>query len=378
MLQSIINKGFYYAKKGDLKRAQRIFDFIIKTREYTPEVLHASGVILLYYGEFKKALKLLKFNAKNNLYQPSKEIVENIEEIKKYVEDFNKALNEFKMNSFNKVIDLLENYRQRGFLTYDAQKLLTLAYYKQKRIDDCKKLLKEIDEIYPFNDFTKEVYKELNGLYYNAKKFYEKAVVCLLLIVMLGPMYFIGFRNKEVNKPKKIHAYHVNDKFYELLKNYLEGDYCGFEKTKGKTDLRGFNEKELLIFNLIQKQYEQIDLSYFYNQGLKAFRKKDYKRASEYFEIANKIQSDSYLKEHILFFLASSYKYFDKEKAICYYNEYINKYIDGCYRAETLYTLTLISTDKAEAFRYALQIEKEYKDTIYYNSKIKKILREYN
>ncbi|WDU82962.1 hypothetical protein [Caloramator sp. Dgby_cultured_2] len=107
------------------------------------------------------------------------------------------------MNSFNKVIDLLENYRQRGFLTYDAQKLLTLAYYKQKRIDDCKKLLKEIDEIYPFNDFTKEVYKELNGLYYNAKKFYEKAVLCLLLIVMLGPMYFIGFRNKEVNKPKK-------------------------------------------------------------------------------------------------------------------------------------------------------------------------------
>ncbi|WDU82961.1 hypothetical protein [Caloramator sp. Dgby_cultured_2] len=54
MLQSIINKGFYYAKKGDLKRAQRIFDFIIKTREYTPEVLHASGVILCIMVNLKR------------------------------------------------------------------------------------------------------------------------------------------------------------------------------------------------------------------------------------------------------------------------------------------------------------------------------------
>ncbi|MCX7904764.1 MAG: hypothetical protein N2486_09680 [Caloramator sp.] len=377
MLQNLEKKGFYYANKGELKKAQKIFDYIIQAREYTPEVLHASGVILLYFGEIKRALGLIKLNAKNNLYKLSKEIVENIKEIKKYAEDFNLALSEFEGGSFKRVINILDEYRQRGFLTYDGQKLLAMAYLKQRRIDDCKNLLKEIDEIYPLNEFTKEMYKELDS-YYKTKRFYENAALCLLALLAFFTLFLKGFKTKEVNKIQTKYVYYINDNFYELLKNYLEGDYYQFEKVKEQIDLRALNAKELMVYNLIQKEYEKVDSSYFYKQGLKLFRERNYKKAAEYFEIANSMKNDNYLKEHILFFLASSYKYLNKEKAVYYYNEYVNKYTTGCYRAEALYTLAMLLYDAPSAYEYALQIEEKYKDTIYYNSQIKKILEKGN
>lgn len=383
MWQKLINKGFYYAKKGDLIKALRIFEFVIKTKEYTPEVLHASGVILLYFGEFKKALKILKLNIKNDGYKPSSEILDKIEEIKKYSKDFNLAIEEFKGGSYKNVINLLGEYEQKEFLTYDGQKLLAIAYYKQKRIDECIRLLREMDDIYPYNDFTKGVYDELNKHYYRIKRNYKIAASCLALALLFSTLFlkdfmFMGKEVKEVKETQTKHVYHVNDNFYELLRNYLSGNYYEFEKIKRQMDLRTLNEKEIMVYNLVQKEYERIDSSYFYKQGLKLFRDKDYKKSAEYFEIANSMHNENYLKEHILFFLASSYKYFEKEKAIRYYNEYVNKYINGCYRAEALYTLALMAWDDTSAYKYALQIEKEYKNTMYYNSKIKKILEKRN
>ena len=79
----------------------------------------------------------------------------------------------------------------------------------------------------------------------------------------------------------------------------------------------------------------------------------------------------------ILYLFANSYQYNnDKENSNKYYEMYVDKYYGESYIEETLYNLSMNynGVDNEKAKKYANKIKSDYKESIYFNDNIKKIL----
>ncbi|GKU26185.1 tetratricopeptide repeat protein [Clostridium folliculivorans] len=158
----------------------------------------------------------------------------------------------------------------------------------------------------------------------------------------------------------------VNDKDYNKLYTIV----TSFDKnTLGVNDKIAYNSGEQLLINS--------GVASFYDAGRSYFSAKDFANAKIEFEKASKFSKDNYLNPHIIYMLGTTNERLeDYERALVYYDQYVNNYYSGDYTAECLYKLATINnnSDKAKAKQYAEKISKDFSKSMYYNSTIKDIL----
>lgn len=184
----------------------------------------------------------------------------------------------------------------------------------------------------------------------------------------------------------------------ETLKEEVkeEHDNIKFNKDKmialiNNNDLDGIYEqikdiKQESISSDDQGVYKQaVDLikdqgvSRFYENGLKSFNENKYSDAKVFLDKAYAYCEGNSLKEHILFYRASSSsKLSDNSAAVKQYEEYYSQYPNGVYVEEALYNLALLnsSINKDKSKQYASILINNYPDSMYANNNIKNIIKE--
>ena len=119
-------------------------------------------------------------------------------------------------------------------------------------------------------------------------------------------------------------------------------------------------------------------VSKFYEYGLWYFNQNNYSDAKISFDKAYTYCEGNSLKEHILFYRASSsLKELDNQNALVQYEEYYKQYPKGAYAEETLYELALLSNavDKEKSKTYANALINNFPKSIYINDNIVNIVR---
>ncbi|SQB22155.1 TPR repeat-containing protein [Clostridium beijerinckii] len=157
--------------------------------------------------------------------------------------------------------------------------------------------------------------------------------------------------------------------------NDLDGIYEQIKDIKQESITSDDQEVYKQAVDLIKNQ----GVSRFYENGLKSFNENKYSDAKAFLDKAYAYCEGNSLKEHILFYRASSSsKLSDNSAAIRQYEEYYSQYPNGVYVEESLYDLALLNSsinmDKSK--QYASILINNYPDSMYANNNIKNILKE--
>lgn len=372
-----ISEGYKYLKYKKLDKALECFSFSISNGLYDESILNAAGILFLYFGDFKNAIICFKKSITKN----DKQVSEYYEYLKKnisYIKDFNMALEEFKTGNSKNVINFIEPYYKKGFITYDGQKLLCAAYYKLGKYLNFIKILKEIKYIYSNSSFYMEVEKIRKS-----KELCIYRVIVIILVVfisVIGRSYFINKRRK-INTIYTVKTEKVKDEDERILNNLsyklLHYDYYGFERELTSINGKSLDKNQIKLYKTLFDIYAQNADRYYYKIALEYYKKGFYFKSKENFILAEKYEQNNYLSEHILFLTAKSMKFTKDKRCADYYKEYIKKYDTGCYIEEALYDLSLLYFEEGKTYdskKYAKTLLKNYRNSVYINSRIKTIL----
>lgn len=303
-----------------------------------PVALNAAGIILIFYEKYEDAYILFMYNANINKDERAKEYLDEFVKIKKYIDDFNLALYFAKRKQYKTGRFILEIYFNQGIITINGIKLLMICILKNGSKKEFIKLNEKIKTLELNLNFEKylefQKYKKINRLYIS------------LTVPIIATFYFVGqaYRNNETENKASFHQ-------RDIVYKYVEDT----------------STKELK--EVLKDDLEKI----FYKKGLSFYKNKDYVNAYKSFKLSYIYTNDSYLKQHNLFLLAKSANYLKQDDAVYFYKEYINEFKKGCYIYEALYDLSLILHGKGDK-KAKLFAERIPKESIYFNSKVKKIL----
>lgn len=309
---------------------------LIKYKD-NPAALNAAGVLLIFNEAFEDAYGIFSYNYEVNEDEMAKKYLEEFWFVTEYIKDFNKALDLSINRDYRQAKKILDFYYNKGFITISGIKLLMICLFKCKRYREFKELNEKLKDLGCDIEFDKYIQ------YLNVKRRSILYVMATLPIIISA---YVGRLSKEaevvyksVSPKEKVVYRYIKDNSSEKLKQLLG------------TDL----EKVL------------------YKNGLNKLRKTQYAEAYDYFKLAYEFASNSYIKQHTVFMLATASKNLNKQEAEIYYKEYIRSFKGGCYYNEALYNLVLLLNEKgqAEAREYAKMIDKK---SIFFNSKIKRII----
>jgi len=138
------------------------------------------------------------------------------------------------------------------------------------------------------------------------------------------------------------------------------------------------NDKLLLVKG--EEIIKNDGVAYFYEKGISYMSAKKYLEAQKYFLYALPYSKDNYLQEDIIYMLALSYKSIsDFENAVKYYELNLKQFPSGSYTEEVLYNLILINKDidVNKAKTYATKLVKQFPESQYNNTIVKKILEDF-
>lgn len=304
-----------------------------------PAALNTAGIILIFNEMFEDAYSLFLYNANINGDDRAKKYINEFEIIKKYIYDFNLALELAKNNKFSVSKNILRIYLNQGMITINGLKLLMICLIKEGKIEEYNILNKKLIDL----DINLDLDK-----YIKIKKYKKRSIIYASLMF---PTVVVGFYMGQYNKKiEKINNISLPQK--EVVYKYIEDS----------------SSKELK--EALEDDLERI----FYNKGLNFYKKKDYINSYKNFKLSYKYTNNSYLKQHSLFLLAKSASFINKREAVLYYKDYINQFRGGCYYNEALYDLCLILYDLGDVTskEYAKLIDK---NTIYFNTKVKTIIK---
>lgn len=410
------NSNKYYIKalncyeNGYIEKALEYCEVSISLDLKNKAALNLKGILYYLKGELNNAEATWKLNSQMNNDSVAKKYLENVksdeEKQVKFVQAV-KLVNEVKINE---AIELLEQCEQSDFNLINVKNYLCLCYMKQCKYDKVKEKLQKVFEIDKKNEIALNIKKQLmeydiikNKV--NLKPFLIIGVIILIIIVAAVSKNYIFKIVKGADKSNKnivLNKSQINqnkkEKQIEKTKQpenlqqhvavvqFPSADFQNSINSKNFDSLYNYvvewnskqleiNDKKLLAEG--QKLLADEGTMYFYKKGIEFLQNKDYANAQGQLNKAYSNGSNSYLYQHIIYFLATSYNNSkDFENAIKYYEIYDKNYSSGSYEEMVLYNLALIykDTDMAKAKQYSDKLTKNYANSIYNNSNIKAIL----
>lgn len=387
---------------------------------------------LLYYlkGDIDSAKALWKLNYEVNDDEVSKKYLQGLNEDKRKLALYTKAVGLVKELNIKEALGLLMECKESDYNCINVNNAIAACYIKHGQYKKAITYVNEVLKIDIKNDVALMYRKELIKCGAGRKDFVNKpfrkfgkiiiAAVLLVFCIFIGKygtdvVKKVSFNNEKIKTPVE-NQYHIDKKDTvdkkkdvseniqsatkesednkinaktekkqsevfpdeEIKKSLEDNDYYklyGHVSKWKKADLK-INDKILL--SQCEEVLKKEGVKYFYIKGSEYLQSsKEYNKAIDDLSKAYLYGKDNYLYQDIVYMLGVAYeKKEDNESALKYYSEYNIKFPKGSYEAEVLYRLTLIYKDinLNKSKEYALKLVNSYSDSQYNNSVIKGII----
>jgi len=395
---------------GYIDKALALCEKSISLNITNAAALSLKGILYYLKGDLESAKKMWNINYKRNNDKVSKKYLKDSTRDKEKLQLYLNALDLIKSFNISCALEILKQCENSHFNFINVNNLISLCYIKQGEYD--KALPYIVDVLKTDRKNTAAIMNKKTLIEYgnlrpeiNQKKIFIVATsICLIIFVLfLTKTYMYKQKNtsimgmKEIpantqlvkksiivekpienkpqeNKPKEKLEF-PQEKFNESIKNNNMEQIVGYLNQWKNADLE-MNDKLLMV--KAEEIIKSNGIVYFYENGIKYMEDKKFIEAEKYFLYALPYSNDNYLKEHIIYMLALSYKSnSDFQNAVKYYELCLKQFPKGSYTQEILYNLIVINKDIDinKAKRYAEKLVNRFPDSQYYNTIVKDILK---
>ncbi|AVK49251.1 hypothetical protein AXY43_15280 [Clostridium sp. MF28] len=414
------DKAMSHYEMGQIDKALEICEDILLEGLDNPNVLNFKGLLLYQKGNLDQAVTVWKMNSDLNNDDIAKSYINDSILDRKRLELFRQGEQALKQLKVDKALNIFMRCAESDFNAIKVNTGIAMCYQRKGDFYRAREYAEKVLNIDKNAITAKKIEKELkdSGTFIeerNSSKGLFGIIIMVIVVAIVVGGYAAVSKYKSLNNTveettkdesdinKEADTYEVKDNTEsapEILKEEVKDEHnnnnINFNKDKmialiNTNDLDGIYEqikdiKQESITSDDQEVYKQaVDLiknqgvSRFYENGLKSFNENKYSDAKAFLDKAYTYCEGNSLKEHILFYRASSSsKLSDNSAAIKQYEEYYSQYPNGVYVEESLYDLALLNSsinmDKSK--QYASILINNYPDSMYANNNIKNILKE--
>jgi len=419
------DKAMDYYEKGKINRALEICEEILLEGLDNPEVLNFKGLLLYQKGNLSEAITVWTMNKELNNDDTARNYIKDAITDEKRIDLYRQGEQALKQLKVDKALELFKSCAESDFNAIKVNTGMAMCYQKKGDFYRAKEYVDKalgIDK----NAITANIIeKELreNGVYSESKKspkgFLIGITSLFVILAITAGGYLIVSKLKNKNLANNIKDIKSNEVIEDNVmsdkskdpevqeKAEVNLDTTSKEATKQDDEDTNFNKQKLTALiqsNDLDGVYEQLKnvkeesisnedlaiykqaiklmknegISKFYENGLSYFNQNNYADARTSFNKAYTYCEGSSIKEHILFYRAStSLKESNKQIALIQYEEYYNQYPKGVYAQETLYELALLykTVDKEKSKAYANTLINNFPGSIYINDNLVSIVR---
>lgn len=414
------DKAMNYYEKGNINKALDICEDILLEGLDNSSVLNFKGLLLYQKGKLNEAITIWKMNRDLNNDNIARNYIRDSIADEKRLELYKQGEQQLKQLKVDKALELFMRCTESDFNAIKVNAGIAICYQKKGDFYKAKEYVEKALNIDNGAITARSIQKELkeNGIYIRGGNSSKGALLGMIILVAIISIVIGGYTviskyknmgsNNIVEEVKKNEG-DINEEVKESeVKGNTQPNLEASKEVKDNIKKNSFNKdkvKLLIDNNDLDGLYEQlkdvkqetisnedlevykkaIDLmknqgvSQFYENGLKSFNENNYSDAKISLDKAYIYCEGNSLKEHILFYRASSAsKLRDSAAAIGQYEEYYKLYPKGVYTQEALYDLTLLTNlvDKQKSINYANILINNYPDSIYANDTIKGIANE--
>jgi len=420
---------------GYIDKALELCEKSISLKNTNAAALNLKGILYYLKGDLEKAKKMWDINYKRNNDKVSKKYLKDSVHDKERLQLYVNALELIKQLNISGALELLKQCGNSHYNFINVNNQISLCYIKQGEYDKALQYINEVMKVDKKND--QAIINEKTLIEYgNLKKKinYKKIVMVAVSIFLIITVIFLGkesiynikrvsmlgakklqsaislikgndkektknlsktenSKSEEVNINAKVEKQNTDNDAQKPIENKLQ-DISKFPRDQLKKSINNNNMEQIIAYvnswdkadlamndKLLIARGEQIIKSngvvYFYNKGVSYVNDKKFTQAQKYFLYALPYSKDSYLQDHIIYMLAVSYKSSsDFQNAVKYYELNLKLFPSGNYTQEVLYDLILINKDVNinKAKSYAQKLVKQFPNSLYNNSIVKKIL----
>ncbi|OOM11284.1 tetratricopeptide repeat protein [Clostridium saccharobutylicum] len=408
--KKIYDKAIDYFEKGKINKALEICELELSKSLQNSNMLNLKGLLLYEKGDLNEAITVWTINKDINKNVIAKNYIKNAQGDKKRLELYKEGEKALKQLKIDKALELFKTCSESDFNAIKVNTGLGLCYQKKGNFLKAKEYIDKalkLDENAITANVVKKELEEAN-LYYEAKKSSKKVIIILVVLFIiagLGISAYLTIEKKQV-KNKMIEE-HQNNSEPQVEKNTeSSSEIKSQQNNKDILNLKTFDKekmKTLIEENDLDGIYDEVDnvkeeslsddnteiykqainvlksdgVSKFYEYGLWYFNQENYDNAKNQLDKAYKYCEGNSLKEHIIFYRASTAsKQSDNKSALSQYEDYYNQYPDGAYIEGVLYELSLLSNseNKEKSKNYANELVTKYPNSVYINNQIKDIM----
>lgn len=375
-------KALILYNNGYIDKAIDICKMGINRNLSNSKLLNLKGLLLYLKGDLEEAVALFKINRHFNNDDISSSYLKDIEKDYERLDLYNKAVECINNFEIDEAIELLDLCTESDFNSINVNKYLAICYLRKGDYLKSHENLSKLIEIDKANVYAKEINKELNNALEIKDSSLMKKIILVALLIILSIFITIFIKDKFSNK------YNEDNIKAEEVQNNIEVNNSHNENNSNQINGENGNNEEVNNENR-EETSEKEDKGEEIEVLTKEQIRESYIKASSYYEDNNIEEAKavlekvlpsaekSYLRDDIMFLLASTYENInDVDKAINYYDFYIEEYEGGSYIQEAYYRAALIYKDRnnEKSKTYALKLKDNYPNSIYNNSKIQEII----
>lgn len=372
-INKIYNKAMDYYQRGEVDKAIDKCEEGISINLKNSNLLNLKGLLLYLKGDLNGALTVWNINRDYNNDEISRIYIKDSKKDEDKIRIYELAQRDIKELRVDDAIVRLNKCAESDFNSINVNIAFAICYLRKGEYILAREYNEKALKVNCRNKTAISVKAQINEFSENpGDKFKSnilKAVVSFvtLAVVVIGAYIFLDKRNAEDKLVDKgVQQEEVKQEVVKVV-----------DKEQGNDTGKEYVEKQQQESKAVKESLTDEEIKEKYMKGSEYFKEKDYSNAIDILNEAYNNSGEMYLKDDILFFLASSYdKNNSKNEAIKYYEEYASKYSNENYIQEVYYNLALNYMDKDinKSKEYAKVIKDNYSDSMYYNSKIKEII----
>lgn len=407
----------YYS--GDLEKALYLCEKGISSSLKNAAAINLKGLLMYIKGNMSEAKGLWRLNKDYNKDEVAKKYLESLKDDEQRLLMYKESESLIEQMKFKEALDLLLECKKSDFNLIAVHNALTDVYIHLGQFEEAKACIDKVLEVDKNNEVAKENRKLLvdyrvieNKPNYKRLAFILSsfAVVAVALLIIVPKLDIDNKVKKNTDSAIKVSDKKESDnnqlESSKQLENTAEKNSSKQEEDSKKVEKIAFPTEELNVaiknkdyntlyriltsykiedleeedktyYNQAKAIMEKKGVEYFYTKARDFHTKNQYKEAVEQYAKVEHFGEKHYFYESTIYMMANCYKELNEvDKAINYFEKYISLDVKKNYEGEALYKLVLLykDTDINKAKEYAKQIRERFKNTIYNNSIVQKVL----
>lgn len=403
-------------EKGEIDKAISKCNEGIGDNLKNSALLNFKGLLLYLKGDLKGAVATWKINSDYNDDNTAKNYIHDSKNDKERLELYIKGEKALKSIHIDEAIECFKKCRESDFNCIKTSVALGICYIKKGDYSLASAHITKALELDKHNADALELSKQLKeyagiNLEVAKKSLIKPITIGLVIVIIMCSGIFTVNKLKDTNVEKKPvnnmvekedkqskenidnNINKVNEE-EETGKNNTENTLVNVNEIEEALKLKDYDKLNSLINqnveeNLTEKEKAVVynakellssddSIKHFYDKAREEYKSEDYVNAIKDFGILCTYGEKNYLYQHGIFYTAvCNNRLNNKSESINYYEQYYNKFSDGIYREEVIYSLAMLYKDENlfEAKKYAQILKDEYPNSMYNNENISNLLK---